>query len=415
MSLASVPLPARAWLTVALLWVAALLNYLDRIMLITMRSSIKEAIPMTDAQFGLLTTVFLIVYGVLSPLGGFVCDRIGRSRVIIFSLFVWSATTWLTAHASTFGQLITTRAIMGISEACYFPAAASLLMDYHRERTRSLANGIHLSGVMVGSGLGGLGGWIADGWGWTRAFEIFGVGGVVYAIVLWILLRDREPDPISPDEPAPSTAGPNPLEALRSLFSSGSFILAMVFWGLLGLASWSFIGWLPSYLSEHFGIAQGKAGLLSMGYTYTGSLVGMVLSGAWGDRWALSHRRGRIFVGVIGVCLAIPGILIVSNTTLLPLAAFGLVLYGLTRAFPDANMMPLLCQIVDARYRGTAMGILNAFATIVGGLTIYAGGALRDAHVDISHVFDFGAASLVVCAILLWLVRPRQPSAFPSP
>lgn len=415
MSLASVPLPARAWLTVALLWVAALLNYLDRIMLITMRSSIKEAIPMTDAQFGLLTTVFLIVYGVLSPLGGFVCDRIGRSRVIIFSLFVWSATTWLTAHASTFGQLITTRAIMGISEACYFPAAASLLMDYHRERTRSLANGIHLSGVMVGSGLGGLGGWIADGWGWTRAFEIFGVGGVVYAIVLWILLRDREPDPISPDEPAPSTAGPNPLEALRSLFSSGSFILAMVFWGLLGLASWSFIGWLPSYLSEHFGIAQGKAGLVSMGYTYTGSLVGMVLSGAWGDRWALSHRRGRIFVGVIGVCLAIPGILIVSNTTLLPLAAFGLVLYGLTRAFPDANMMPLLCQIVDARYRGTAMGILNAFATIVGGLTIYAGGALRDAHVDISHVFDFGAASLVVCAILLWLVRPRQPSAFPSP
>lgn len=370
---------------------------------------------MTDAQFGLLTTVFLIVYGVLSPLGGFVCDRIGRSRVIIFSLFVWSATTWLTAHASTFGQLITTRAIMGISEACYFPAAASLLMDYHRERTRSLANGIHLSGVMVGSGLGGLGGWIADGWGWTRAFEIFGVGGVVYAIVLWILLRDREPDPISPDEPAPSTAGPNPLEALRSLFSSGSFILAMVFWGLLGLASWSFIGWLPSYLSEHFGIAQGKAGLVSMGYTYTGSLVGMVLSGAWGDRWALSHRRGRIFVGVIGVCLAIPGILIVSNTTLLPLAAFGLVLYGLTRAFPDANMMPLLCQIVDARYRGTAMGILNAFATIVGGLTIYAGGALRDAHVDISHVFDFGAASLVVCAILLWLVRPRQPSAFPSP
>lgn len=415
MSPAAVPLPARAWLTVALLWVAALLNYLDRIMLITMRSSIKEAIPMTDAQFGLLTTVFLIIYGVLSPVGGFVCDKIGRSRVIVFSLFVWSATTWLTAHASTFGELIATRAIMGISEACYFPAAASLLMDYHRERTRSLANGIHLSGVMVGSGLGGLGGWIADGWGWTRGFQIFGIGGVAYAILLLFLLRDRDPEPTTPDEPAPTPVRIDLRDALRSLFSRGSFILAMVFWGLLGLASWSFIGWLPSYLSEHFGIAQGRAGLVSMGYTYAGSLVGMVLSGAWGDRWALTHVRGRIFVGVIGVCLAIPGILIVSNTALLPLAAFGLVLYGLTRAFPDANMMPLLCQIVDARYRGTAMGILNAFATIVGGLTIYAGGALRDAHVDISHVFDFGAASLAVCALLLWRVRPRPPSDFPSP
>ena len=143
---------------VALLWLVACLNYLDRMILITMRSSIKEAIPMTDAQFGLLTTIFLVSYGLLSPLGGFVADRFSRSRIIIFSLFAWSATTWLTAHASTFGELLFYRALMGISEACYFPAAGALLMDYHRNTTRSLANGIHLSGVMVGSGLGGLGG-----------------------------------------------------------------------------------------------------------------------------------------------------------------------------------------------------------------------------------------------------------------
>ena len=415
MNLADPPLPARAWLTVALLWVAACLNYLDRIMLITMRTSIKEAIPMTDAQFGLLTTVFLVVYGLLSPLGGFVSDRIGRSRVIIFSLFVWSATTWFTAHATTFTELIASRAVMGISEACYFPAAASLLMDYHREKTRSLANGIHLSGVMVGSGLGGLGGWIADGWGWTRAFQIFGVSGVVYSLLLIALLRARPRDTGENELRVGPASSVKIGEAMRSLFSRGSFVLAMTFWGLLGLASWSFIAWLPSYLTEHFGLAQGKAGLVSMGCTYTGSLVGMVLSGALGDRWALRHPRGRIFVGVIGVCLAIPGILLVANTTLLPLAIFGLVFYGLMRAFPDANMMPILCQFVDARYRGTAMGLLNAFATIVGGLTIYAGGVLRDAHVDISRVFDFGAGSLVVCAALLWFVRPQPAATFPSP
>src|SRR5215217_5561725 len=104
-------LAKRAWLMVALLWFVACLNYLDRMILITMRSSIKEAIPMTDAQFGLLTTIFLVSYGLLSPLGGFVADRISRSRIIIFSLFAWSATTWLTAHASTIGELLFYRAL----------------------------------------------------------------------------------------------------------------------------------------------------------------------------------------------------------------------------------------------------------------------------------------------------------------
>ena len=119
-------LPTRAWLTVGLLWVVGCLNYLDRVMIATMRGSIKEAIPMTDAQFGLLTSVFLLVYAALSPFAGFLADRFNRSRVIVGSLFFWSLVTWLTAHAKTYDQLLLTRALMGISEACYLPAAVAL-------------------------------------------------------------------------------------------------------------------------------------------------------------------------------------------------------------------------------------------------------------------------------------------------
>src|SRR5678816_2477570 len=93
-------LPPRAWLIVALLWVVGCLNYLDRVMITTMRGSLVEAIPMTDAQFGLLTSVFLWVYGLLSPFAGFLADRFNRSRVIITSLFLWSLVTWFTAHAT---------------------------------------------------------------------------------------------------------------------------------------------------------------------------------------------------------------------------------------------------------------------------------------------------------------------------
>ena len=175
--------PLRAWLIVALLWCVGFLNYLDRVMITTMRQSIMDAIPMTDAQFGLLTTVFLIVYGVLSPFAGYLADRFNRSHVILVSLIAWSLITWLTAHATTYGQLLATRALMGVSEACYIPAALALIADYHRTKTRSLANGVHLSGVMVGAGMGGIGGMIAESHGWAQAFAWFGQLGVVLAVV----------------------------------------------------------------------------------------------------------------------------------------------------------------------------------------------------------------------------------------
>ncbi len=402
------PNPMRqAWLMVALLWFVALLNYLDRMILITMRSSIKEAIPMTDAQFGLLTTVFLITYGVCSPLGGFIADKFNRSRIIIFSLFAWSATTWLTAHATSFGELLFYRALLGISEAAYFPAAVALLMDYHRNETRSSANGIHLSGVMVGSGLGGLGGWIADRQDWTFVFQLFGIIGIVYSGVLFFLLKDRPKEVATPGEPVTAVPVLRLGQTLVNIFSRPAYVLALLFWGMLGVASWSFVGWLPAYLQEQFQMTQGRAGLTALGYIYSASLVGMVAGGYFGDRWSRSHPRGRIYVGVLGVLVAIPGVLLVGNAGLLPLVLFGMVIYGFTRPFPDANMAPLLCQVVDRRHLATAYGVLNMFAVMVGGASIYIGGVVRDAHINITTMFNCGALGLLICAVLLWTIKPR--------
>ncbi len=400
----------RAWLTIGLLWLVGLLNYLDRVMITTMRGSLTEAIPMTDAQFGLLTAIFLWVYGVFSPFAGFIADRYSRSRVIVISLLSWSVITWLTAHATTYGQLLTTRALMGLSEACYIPAAMALITDYHRGDTRSKAEGLHLSGVMVGAGLGGLGGWIAEHHGWSHSFSIFGVVGIVYTGVVALFLRD------APREHADATGGP-PLapirlrEAFVSLFSHRAFILAMVYWGLLGLAGWAVVGWMPTYLNEHFNLSQGTAGLSATAYLQGAMLLGVLVGGAWSDRWYRTNERGRIYVPFIGLCICVPGMLIAANTTLLPLAIGGLILYGLTRAFVDSNMMPILCMVTDARYRATGYGMLNFCSTMVGGFTIYAGGMLRDASVDISKVFVFAAFSLLICAGLLLLIKPLAPSA----
>jgi MFS family permease len=396
--------PARAWLIVALLWVVACLNYLDRNMITTMRASLVGAIPMTDAQFGLLTSVFLWVYGLLSPFAGFLADRFSRTGVVVGSLFVWSAVTWLTGHARTFEQLLTARALMGISEACYIPAALALIADYHRGPTRSLATGVHMSGIMVGAALGGLGGWLAERHTWSLAFSLFGVTGVSYSLVLVFLLRD------APREGEAQATGSAQrvgfVDALVSLFSRGSFILVLIYWALLGLVGWALVGWMPTYLSEHFQLRQGVAGLSATGYMQTAAMVGVLIGGAWADRWSRTNKRGRILVPVVGLCVAAPGIFIAAATPLLALAIMGLILYGLARAFADSNMMPILCLVSDPRYRATGYGVLNLFSCLVGGAGIYAGGALRDAHLNLSLLFHFAAASLLLCAGLLFLVKP---------
>ena len=233
-------------------------------MITTMRLSLKEAIPMTDAQFGLLTSMFLWVYGALSPFTGFLADRFSRRVVIIVSLLVWSALTWLTGQAKSYEQLVLIRSLMGISEACYLPAALALIADFHRGPTRSLATGLHMTGITIGSGLGGLGGWFAEGHGWSFPFSLFGIVGVTYSICLLFLLPEAPREAaMSATSETESTIGFG--AALRSLFGRGSFIIAMIYWGLLGLAGWALAGWLPTYLNEEFHLTQGVAGLSATG------------------------------------------------------------------------------------------------------------------------------------------------------
>ncbi|AHF92760.1 MFS transporter [Opitutaceae bacterium TAV5] len=410
MPASSPALPARAWLVVGLLWVVGCLNYIDRIMLTTMRESVVDAIPMTDAQFGLLTSVFLWIYGCLSPFAGFLADRFSRTRIIIGSLIAWSCITWLTAHAQNFEQLLAARALMGISEAFYLPAALALIADYHRGSTRSLATGIHMTGIFVGQGLGGLGGVIAERHDWTTAFNLFGLAGVVYAVVLMIALRD--PQPVASGTAGRSDASapvsrPRLGKAFSSLFRLPAFWLAFGFWGLLGMANWCVLAWMPTYLGTRFNLGQGAAGFSATGYLQIAALVGVLFGGWWADRWSRHNERARILVPLIGMLVSAPAVFLVATTDTFSLAIAGLMIFGGTRCFADANMMPILCVVADQRYRATAYGILNFFACVIGGLSIYVGGAMRDAHVELDKVFLFAAFALAACAALLAFLKPR--------
>lgn len=400
-------LPPRAWLVVGLLFFVGMLNYLDRNTITTMHTSITEAIPMTDKQFSLLTAVFLWVYGIFSPFAGFLADKFGRSKIIITSLFIWSVVTWLTAHSTNFSQLLATRALMGLSEACYIPAALALITDYHKGSTQSTAVGIHMAGVFIGASLGFIGGWIAQEHTWNLAFTIFGVVGILYAVVVAFLLRDapNENQHIVGTEKLDDS---NFTRTIKTLFSNRYFYYMLGFWSLLSVVSWLITAWLPTFYIQHFNLSQKIAGIYATAYLYPASVTGLLLGGVLADRWSRKNNRSRLLVPAIGLCIAAPAVFVAGQSALLTVACILFMVFAVTKAFSDTNMMPILSMITDKQSRATGYGVLNLFSCIVGGLAIYAGGYLRDANISFSVIFRSAALLIPVCILFLLLIKPKK-------
>jgi MFS family permease len=399
--------PSRyAWVVVALLFIVALLNYLDRLMITTMRDPIRAEFTITDAQFGLITAVFLWVYAALSPLGGYLADRFSRSGVIVASLLFWSSATLLSGIARTYHELLWARALMGVSEACYIPAALALISDYHRGRTRSLATGLHMAGIYAGAALGGVGGYIAEQFGWRAGFKGFGLVGIGYAIVLALSLRDMRNEPeMGPEIDEVAEPNVRPGAALAELFGNNGFRILFALNVMVGLANWAIYNWLPAYLKEHFRLGLGAAGLSATAYIQVASFAGVLVGGALADRWSRTNRRARALIPAIGFLAAGPCLMASASTSLLPIAVAGLIVFGLGRGAFDANHMPILRELVDQRYSATGYGLLNMISTASGGVMIYTAGAMMDAHISLAAVFKVCGAGLVLCGLLLGAVR----------
>src|SRR4029079_3474499 len=330
----------------------ALLNYLDRQMLASMKYSLMVDIPSigNEENWGYMLGQFKWVYAVFSLMGGYLADRFSRRFTICASLFVWSAVTWSTGHVTNFDQLLMTRSLMGISEAFYIPAALALIADYHTGHTRARAVGLRQMSIYLGVILGGFGGYVADapGLGWRFAFDACGIFGMLYAFPLVLLLPDA---PISADAAAvPNTSIPR---AAKELFTNVSFILLVLYFTLPALAGWVVRDWMPAILKQEFGIGQGRAGVAATLYWQSAAIIGAIAGGALADRWVERNQRGRIFVSAIGMGMMVPAILGVGIAPTVYVAVAFLILFGLGWGFLDCNNMPILSQIVRPHLRAT--------------------------------------------------------------
>lgn len=359
------------WLVVALLWVVALLNYMDRQMLSTMQDAMKlDIVELQKAEaFGALMAVFLWIYGLVSPFAGVVADRVSRKKFVVGSLFVWSAVTYLMGYASDFTQLYWLRALMGVSEALYIPSALSLIADWHEGKSRSLAIGIHMTGLYVGQAVGGFGATIAATFSWHSTFYWFGIIGIAYSVVLALLLHDK------PKVVDAVAASPNPATLMKkeSLWRGLSVVLSTwVFWVILiyfavpSLPGWATKNWLPTLFEKNLGLDMALAGPMSTITIAASSFVGVLLGGVLSDKWVLRNIRGRIYTSAIGLGMTIPALVLLGfGHSVVAVVGAGM-LFGIGFGMFDANNMPILCQIISAKYRATAYGIMNMVGVFAG-------------------------------------------------
>ena len=394
------------WVVVGLLWGVALLNYMDRQMLSTMKDAMQvDIVELQSAtNFGRLMAVFLWIYGFMSPVAGMIADRINRKWLIVGSLFVWSAVTFGMGYADTFRQVYWLRALMGVSEALYIPAGLSLIADWHQDKSRSLAVGIHMTGLYTGQAIGGFGATIAAAYSWHATFHWFGIIGIGYGVILAFFLRDKERGTVSAIQEKVKKIPV--LKSLGMLFSNVFFWIILFYFCVPGTPGWAAKNWLPTLFSESLSIDISVAGPMSTISIALSSLFGVLAGGYISDRWVLKTVRGRVYTGALGLAFIIPSLLFIGFGHSIFALVMGTVLFGVGFGMFDANNMPILCQFVSARYRATAYGIMNMCGVFAGAAIT---GILGEST-DAGHLGrDFALLAIFVLIMLVILVTCLRP------
>ncbi len=360
------------WAVVAMLWTICFFNYADRQGIFSIFPVLKETMNLSEVQLGFIGSAFMWVYAGSGWLAGMVGDRFRRKTVILSGFFFWSFITLLFGFATEYWHLVTLRAIEGLGEAFYFPAAMAMLSAYHGRDTRSRAMGIHQSSVYLGTVAGGsLTGWIADYWGWRYSFFLFGGCGVIMVLFLLFFLREPE-DLAESDESGASSPPASVLELLKGIFIvlriPMVLILIVVFIGANSVAS-IFLTWTPKFLYDKFSMSLTMAGFSATVYLQVGSVIGVLCGGMLADRLRARYRGGRMMTQSLGLYGGVPFIFVVGWTLQVPILVVAMACFGFFKGIYDANIWASLHDVVPAQRRATAVGVMNSLGWLSGGIS----------------------------------------------
>jgi MFS family permease len=310
-----------------------LLNYLDRFVVAGMVEPLKKAFGADDADIGLLTSVFLVVYMLASPVFGVLARSVRRTAILGAGVIVWSLATVAAGFAGGFGHLLVSRAVIGVGEAAYATVGPSILGDWFPPERRSTVLAVFYAAIPVGSALGFLvGGLVSESLGWRAAFWIAGGPGLLLGVWCFRLIEPArgamdEPSsgPAASADPAgearlaatppPATvAQPRRSEALWSLATNAQWM-----WCVLGYTAYTFsLGalavWMPAFMQRERGWSAESAAITFSGIVVVTGFLGTIAGGAVDARAARGRASPSLFLCAITALVAAPLLMIAIGT-----------------------------------------------------------------------------------------------------
>ena len=351
------------WLIVGLVFIATGLSFLDRQVLSIAIIKIQEEFGMTDVQYGMVNTSFLISYAIMFTVGGRIIDVVGAKKGLALSVGLWSVANALHGVMTGFYQLLTFRFLLGMGEGGCFPGAARTVYEWFNEKERALANGIAIGGSALGAVIAPpLTIWLSARYGWRAGFVIPGLIGIVW-VVGWLAISWKKTDKIAtPTAYAKEKVLPFSVilrDRVVWVFIAIRFILDPVFY--------FFMFWIPKYLNEQRGLSFDNVGnifwipFLALG-------VSNILGGWCSDlliRRGLSIDKARktVMGGAALLTLVTP---FIEWVTTVHLAIFLMSVFMLAHGFWITNYITAISDIFGKKATSTVVGLSGTAGAISG-------------------------------------------------
>ena len=323
----------------------------------------------TDAQLGMVGTVFGAVFGISILFAGFAADLLGRKRVVVVGTLVFSLGVLLAGFAAGLWALVVFYGIMNaIGQCCVAPPCFSLVCQ-HFEKERCLAMGLFSScnylGVVVCSVLSGVIGDLGSGvWRW--AFWLFGAFGVLWAVGLQKILRHDASATISERR---DPASPRLRDAFAAFGGKPTAILLVLAFGMFIYVNLGIYLWTPTYMMRTFGgLTLAGAAFHAVFWSSIGSISGLLFTARLTDWLAVRRPTARFEMAIVGMMLCVVTVLWIAVARSLPQCCLGLLAFGIARGVLECTVYPAMFDVIVPQFRAACTGMSGCWAFLFGSM-----------------------------------------------
>ena len=385
-----------AWALIGYLWVCYALNHADRQVVYSLFPALQKEFGYSDAVLGLTGALFLWVYGACSPFAGIAGDRFSKAALLAGSLGIWSTFTVLSGLSPNGAFLLVCRALLGVSESMFMPAAYALIAAAHGPQTRSRAIGIFATSQLVGVAVGGsLSGFVAQRFHWRVSFWLLGGAGIVFVWPLWRFLS-RLPESVSRNTGAEKAR----LGTFFGLLRIPSLRAVTLFVSVATFGLFLVYTWLPTFLYDKFHLTLARAAFEASVYPQIGTALGLLTGTALADRFFRRTAASRFWVIVAALFGATPCILLIGASLALESTRVSAMAFGFFSGCIVGNQAAAAFDVVPASLRASSVGVLNLLGALVSGFAPFLGGLARRT-IGVDRLMAFTSAVYAATGLVL--------------